>query len=659
MVDVSSQNNSVSINVSSSGNSASIKATPDTALYYSEKSREWAISDRIVDGVDYSSKYYAQQSGVNAQKVVESENNVKEIYNTLLEESSSISGEIREAGNETLTNIETVKNEAIDSINSSKTTILNDIEFVADGEKKEIEDLIDTGKDELKEAIGDVKILTTLEIGDIGIAPLGIDETKGKRRYLNGQLIIQEQYVQFTDKVKSAVALYPSLACTESEWQTTATMTVGGQVGKFVVDDNSRTIRLPKIIMPIQGLTDLSKLGEIVEAGLPNITGSYNDISYSSYSGKGAFKRDSFNGNGHLGSGTDTGQGNWSFNASRSNPIYGNSNTVQQEQIQYPYFIQVATGAETEDNIINEIELNNPFSLLDYKYSEYELNNLSWLHSNGQYNSKAVYPAVYELLLKIYNGTETKAGVSVKLSTETFTDYDFVLNTAEETFRLPIKVKLASGKAVVGNGMSLGLQAGEYTSGVLATKINLGIEGFAINNGSSTLGTDSGTIINSASNKSMYDQTTPRWTTLGVVLDAEKSGIETSDSGLYLYFYVGETVQNANLINAGRIEEKIAGLITVVETYQNGTSWYRVYSDGWCEQGGLRGAGATGSVETITLLKQYKDTNYIALKTFSIIEAVAAYYRYICIFNKTVSNFQTGNTSGIQSWSWYACGYIA
>ncbi len=76
--------------------------------------------------------------------------------------------------------------------------------------------------------------------------------------------------------------------------------------------------------------------------------------------------------------------------------------------------------------------------MLDYKYSEYELNNLSWLRSNGQYNSKAIYPTVYDLLLKIYNGTETKAGVSVKLNTETFTDYDFVLNTADETFRLPL-----------------------------------------------------------------------------------------------------------------------------------------------------------------------------------------------------------------------------
>lgn len=68
MVDVSSQNNSVSINVSTSGNSASIKATPDMAQYYSEKSREWATSNKIVDGVDYSSKYYANKANESATK---------------------------------------------------------------------------------------------------------------------------------------------------------------------------------------------------------------------------------------------------------------------------------------------------------------------------------------------------------------------------------------------------------------------------------------------------------------------------------------------------------------------------------------------------------------------------------------------------------------
>lgn len=398
-----------------------------------------------------------------------------------------------------------------------------------------------------------------LEIGDIGIAPLGIDETKGKRRYLNGQVIIQEQYVQFTNKVKSAVALYPSLACTESEWQATALLTVGGQVGKFVVDDDAGTIRLPKIIMPIQGLTDLSKLGEIVEAGLPNVTGTAKYVLTSDNTqATGAITQYPTNstlaatpGNGYLRTTID-------FDASRSSSIYGNSTTVQQEQIQYPYFIQVATGAETEDNIINEIELNNPFSLLDYKYSEYELNNLSWLRSNGQYNSKAVYPSVYDLLLKIYNGTETKAGVSVKLSSETFTDYDFVLNTSDETFRLPIKVKLASGKAVVGNGISLGITDGSNYFGVIAPNVNPYPMQALTNMYGVGVGHSGGNGAYLSSNVAV-----------GVTTDPTKSGIETSDSNLYLYFYVGETVQNANLINAGRIEEQLATKVDKFDAYKH------------------------------------------------------------------------------------------
>ena len=96
-------------------------------------------------------------------------------------------------------------------------------------------------------------------------------------------------------------------------------------------------------------------------------------------------------------------------------------------------------------NAADEIfsQLSNPFSLLDYKYSEYELDNASWLLSNGQFNSGTVYQSVYDLLLSIYNGTTTKAGVSVKLSTETYANTDFVLNTVDETFRLPLSVALA------------------------------------------------------------------------------------------------------------------------------------------------------------------------------------------------------------------------
>ena len=536
MVDVSNKYKSITVAVASNNGNTVVAASSDTAQYWANQSHSFAeqAKESVQEAKNYAELANSYIEGFE-NVVTNNTNNIIATGNDCINQLT----ELKEAGAEEIN--ESIAN-GKDEINSTKTTILNDIEFVADGEKKEIEDLIDSGKEELKESIGDIKILTTLEIGDIGIAPLGIDETKGKRRYLNGQLIIQDQYTVFTEKLKKAVELYPSLACTEEEWQTTATMTVGGQVGKFVVDDNAGTIRLPKIIMPIQGLTDLSKLAEIVEAGLPNITGRLFDMYDGPSAGaNGAFTYEWNSGaqwNKASGSGYHANSA-YNFNASRSNPIYKNGSTVQQEQIQYPYFIQVATGAETEDNIINEIELNNPFSLLDYKYSEYELNNISWLRSNGQYNSKAIYPAVYDLLLKIYNGTETKAGVSVKLSTETFTDYDFVLNTADETFRLPIKVKLASGKAVVGNGKQIGFTNGTSTHyGKRDANYNLLGFGTEVGLGKTSVG------VNFTADEG-----------LGITTDPNNSGIETSDSDLYLYFYVGETVQNANLINAGRIEE--------------------------------------------------------------------------------------------------------
>lgn len=54
----------------------------------------------------------------------------------------------------------------------------------------------------------------------------------------------------------------------------------------------------------------------------------------------------------------------------------------------------------------------------------------------------------------------------------------------------------------------------------------------------------------------------------------------------------------------GQLENHGAGA-TVVESYRNGTEWYRVWSDGWLEQGGyLSTSGST------TFLKPFNNTNY-------------------------------------------------
>lgn len=53
----------------------------------------------------------------------------------------------------------------------------------------------------------------------------------------------------------------------------------------------------------------------------------------------------------------------------------------------------------------------------------------------------------------------------------------------------------------------------------------------------------------------------------------------------------------------------------VVETYKNDTSWYRVYSDGWCEQGGELTTINVDTTTTVSLLKPYSNTNYSVLIT--------------------------------------------
>ena len=49
--------------------------------------------------------------------------------------------------------------------------------------------------------------------------------------------------------------------------------------------------------------------------------------------------------------------------------------------------------------------------------------------------------------------------------------------------------------------------------------------------------------------------------------------------------------------------------VVITENYVNGYSWFRVFSDGWCEQGGVISSKVKTNIK-ITLLKKYANTNY-------------------------------------------------
>lgn len=402
-----------------------------------------------------------------------------------------------------------------------------------------------------------------LEIGDVAFTQMAIDESRGKRRKLNGQIIVQEQFQQLTNILKASIAQNPDMACTEQEWQAEVAMSTTGICYKFVVDDVGGTIRLPKYPNYFVGGGKAPVVGNGMTLGLTNGTdnsgllGGSNGILYDDKNLYGV----------NLGIVGAPSRGILNATGITTDPTKSGieAQLDSAELIKGTYFIQVATGSETEDNIVNTLELNNPFVLLEPKYFENEIYNISWLLANSSYNgSNAVHPSAYQALLVENNvevaigstvtltvGTEyTKRGLSVKLSTDSdITDYDFVVNTSNETFRLPTKVNLASGKAVVGNGMTLGLTNGnEYFSPQLR------IQGQLFGGCEAGYGQPYGLNVGSGDAPSNNN-------TIGVTEDPTKSGIELSDQDLYLYFYVGETVQNANLVNVGRIEEKLANLI--------------------------------------------------------------------------------------------------
>ncbi len=535
--------------------------------------------------------------------------------------------------------IEEVTINVKEDVTNTVETAISDLDNAVASGKSEIEDAVQEGLADIDTALGG----GGLEIGDIGIAPLGIDETQNKRRYLNGQIISQSQFESFTNWVKERANLYPNTVATEENWQAEVTNSKLGQCGKFVIDDELGTIRLPKVVN-INGLQDLALMGGIKAESLPNITGSFAHWG-NSYEQTGAFAQKSqTNTDGSSYVSSNGYRTTTDFDASRSSAVYQDEAPVQQEAIQYPYFIQVATGTEESVDVTREIELNNPFSLLDYKWSEYELNNASWLLSNGAFHSGATYISVYNLLLEIYNGTFTKDGVSVKLSTEEYTDTDFVINTADTTFRLPIKVKLASGNQVVGNGMTLGFTDGTNFAGSGSSSNDSSVRAYVQNYGA---------LVGSSSGSGDLNHSK----TIGVTADPLKSGIETSSNGLKLYFYVGETIQDANVIAASQVLTDIADLKahSIVETYVNGTSWYRVYPDGWCEQGGtISGAGSISFIKTYDTLVNitfpfcyYNSSNGVWVASLSTTGFTIA---------GTGNALSTASNTGNNYWQ--ACGYI-
>lgn len=207
----------------------------------------------------------------------------------------------------------------------------------------------------------------------------------------------------------------------EDSWQ--ASVTQYGVCGKFVYDSSNNTVRLPKITGFTEGTTDVTALGDLTTAGLPNISGSFSMINQNpdrqSYSG--AFKKASHGNypvNGiQSGSSWNEGWGSVTenFDASSSNSIYGNSTTVQPQSIKALYYIVIATSTKTSIEVdIDEVmtDLNGKASLTDLNgKASTDLSNTSNIASSFKSDSVGWGLPKYSALVSISSGyTATSKG---------------------------------------------------------------------------------------------------------------------------------------------------------------------------------------------------------------------------------------------------------
>ena len=118
---------------------------------------------------------------------------------------------------------------------------------------------------------------------------------------------------------------------TEAEWNKIASAN-GGFCPYYSDGDGSTTFRTPKFAPFMQIAIASGGVGVYNKAGLPNITGDLPVGEHNTvvdYPMSGAFYQDGTNT--HRGLATDSDNQQAHFDASRSNPIYGRSTTVQPE----------------------------------------------------------------------------------------------------------------------------------------------------------------------------------------------------------------------------------------------------------------------------------------------------------------------------------------
>lgn len=215
-----------------------------------------------------------------------------------------------------------------------------------------------------------------------------------------------------------------------------------GEAWFYGVDTENERVFLPRGTRS-QYTVNIDETGDYVEAGLPNITGTMvGDISEGVATG--ALKIDTiYSGAMWQGSVNVPRMRNWNLDAPRSNPIYGNSDTVQPyatKKLLYIVVGNVKVQSAASDVVDVTTTENDTVPLFTGQYFNFKPNNPSWLKAGEQQDSGGIYTSCYNKLVQALTDNIWEIKVIDSTAMEEGTDYSeyWIVYQDAMRFRTPL-----------------------------------------------------------------------------------------------------------------------------------------------------------------------------------------------------------------------------
>lgn len=351
------------------------------------------------------------------------------------------------------------------------------------------------------------------------------------------------------------------------------------------------------------------------------------------------------------------------------------------------------------DNLVTKVDINLP--TLSSRWDSDFAENIGWVKSEGQWLNGNTYHDAYELMV-------SRIGINDKFIEATeeteLTDENadkFLIDTAAVKFRLPlingerVLVKKYKESGIYGYNSYEIYSDGyceqhyEYFPGTSSGTLSL-LYPFKTKNYNVTLAqsensssTDTGGFdyATSIAGENQKTETSIRLsitssyaiTYLCMTGYVDLLSVADYNCNTYLFFKLADevpsTVVNTEQIVADLKQEcddfknecsaTLAQGHFVIETWKEGVEWYRKYSDGWVEQGGIVSAPSNSAVTNLHV--PFIDKNYTILASPIVSTGDTFWQVPPCAYPETPSSFRHGAYSGNDSlkMNWYACGFMA